>query len=105
MSNADVDLLSPLFALLTSFVVGGGIAKLLESLPAWREYNPPANIKMLFVFVLTALVGGALVWIQQWLVPAYWSQMPDSLKIFILSIASFAVSQYAHINDKTVSRK
>lgn len=100
MSNADLDLLQPLFGLLTAFLLGGGLSKGLEVLPVWRAWCPAPNVKMLVVFVLTALLGGALVWIQQWLLPQYWSQMPDSLKMFILSIAAFAVSQYVRQNDK-----
>lgn len=100
MSNADLDLLQPLFGLLIAFIVGGGISKGLENLAAWRNWCPAPNLKMFVVFVLTALLGGAVVWVQQWLLPQYWSSMPDSLKVFILSVAAFVVSQRVRANDK-----
>lgn len=100
MSNADLDLLNPLFALVAAYLVGGGVSKVLEQLPVWVNWKPAPNGKMFVVFALTALVGGAVVWVQQWLLPQYWSQIPDSLKALLLSIAAFAVSQYAHANSK-----
>lgn len=76
------------------------MARLLNAWPAFKNWSPPDPIiKQAVVFLITGLVGGALVWLQTYAVPTYFPEFDPGLKAFLVAVAGFMLSQAVHSAD------
>lgn len=93
-----MDYLQAFLGLAVSLVAGGALSVFLENFDWWKNWKPNANIKSFVVLCFTTIVGGVLLFLQQWLVPQYFDNLPNDLKILLISIATFYMSQLVHSN-------
>lgn len=88
--------------LIGAFVTGGAMSFILEKIiPGWHEWKPASpELKAGITLVLSAAAVAALTALQTDIVPAYFEVLPNSVQIFIGTMAAFFVSQVTHIFDK-----
>lgn len=80
--------------LLIAFIVGGGVAYVLQMITAWTEWKSP--FKPWVVVLLTALIGAALTSLKVLATAELFSQVPDWGRAFIGFIVVFVGSQITY---------
>lgn len=93
-------ILAGLMALL-SFISGGGLSKLLDRLPLWRDWHPSdATYKTFATFVLTFALGVLVTWLVNYGVPTYWQFIPEFVQYLLAAVIVFYTSQKVQELDK-----
>lgn len=93
-ANDLAQTVSAFLDLLIAFIVGGGIAYVLQMITAWTEWKSP--FKPWVVVLLTALIGAALTSLKVLATAELFSQVPDWGRAFIGFIVVFVGSQITY---------
>lgn len=80
--------------LVAFFVVGGGIAYVLQISQTWKEWASP--YKPLVVLALSALLGGGLAALKVLATPELFAQAPEWARAFLSFIVVFVGSQFVY---------
>lgn len=80
-ANDLAQTVSAFLDLLIIFIVGGGVAYVLQMIPAWTEWKSP--FKPWVVVLITALIGGALTSLKVLATAELFAQVPDWGRAFI----------------------
>lgn len=91
--------------ILNGVISGGWLALILDDIGAWKNWTPISNagkaVKQWGVVVLTALVAGALLYAQSYLIPREFVKLPLEAQFVIAAMVSYIASQFAHQRDVT----
>ncbi len=84
--------------LLVSWIPSGGLAYLLDRIPAWLAWSHPTKVWV--AMILTGLAGASLVLLQMY-VPELWLSISQPVQLVLGYLAGWFLGQVTHSADKT----
>lgn len=96
-----MDLLIGLATFIASWLLGGGMERMLNWITPFKDWHPADPLqKQLLVAVICLIPGGLLTFLALWIIPTYYPNLPIGVAAFLYSFAIFANSQLTHASDK-----